>query len=258
MKAKKSLGQNFLIDESIINKIVNSIDATKDDLIIEIGPGRGAITKKLVLKDAYLICYELDEYLDVFLNKFCSSKVKIKYQDILSTNINEDIKNVKYNNLYLVGNLPYYITTPIIEHIINENLGFKSFTIMVQREVAQRFMAKPNTKEYGYMTLILKYYYDIVKVCDVSKNSFNPIPNVESMVIKLVPRDKKIKLDINKYSKFLKDAFKYKRKTLKNNLHNYDLDKFNKFLSDNNLDSNIRAEELSEDLLVKLFNILVL
>ncbi len=114
MKAKKSLGQNFLIDNNIINKIVDEINAEENDLIIEIGPGRGALTKLLKEKKSFLICYELDTDLKPFLDILEDNKTQIIYQDILKSNIIDDINGYKYNNLFIVGNLPYYITTPII------------------------------------------------------------------------------------------------------------------------------------------------
>ena len=152
MKAKKSLGQNFLIDNNVINKIIDEVSACEDDLIIEIGPGRGALTSKLKNKGCNVIAYELDRDLSNILSKLEDEKLHVIYGDFLKSNINDDIKNIKYNNLYLVGNLPYYITTPIIEHIIDEKLEFSKFTIMIQKEVAERFMAEAGTKDYGYIT----------------------------------------------------------------------------------------------------------
>lgn len=130
MKAKKSLGQNFLIDNNVINKIIDEVSACEDDLIIEIGPGRGALTSKLKNKGCNVIAYELDRDLSNILSKLEDDKLHVIYGDFLKSNVKEDIKNIKYNNLYLVGNLPYYITTPIIEHIIDENIEFSKFTIM--------------------------------------------------------------------------------------------------------------------------------
>ncbi len=133
MKAKKSLGQNFLIDNNVINKIIDEVSACEDDLIIEIGPGRGALTSKLKNKGCNVIAYELDRDLSNILSKLEDEKLHVIYGDFLKSNINDDIKNIKYNNLYLIGNLPYYITTPIIEHIIDEKLEFSKFTIMIQK-----------------------------------------------------------------------------------------------------------------------------
>lgn len=254
MKAKKSLGQNFLVDNNIIEKIVGEVTSNSNDLIVEIGPGRGALTNKLKLKNSYLIAYEVDRDLSDILNKLVDEKTKIIWQDFLRSNINEDIKNIKYNKLYIVGNLPYYITTPIIEHIIDSNITFEKLIIMVQKEVADRFLAIPKTKEYGYISVLLQYYFDIKKVCNVSKNSFNPIPKVESTVLTFINKnDNKIK-DIEKYREFLKMAFRQKRKTLKNNLNNVDWLVVKNILDKYNLSESVRAEEIDGEIFIEIFN----
>lgn len=254
MKAKKSLGQNFLIDNNIIDKIVDEVSACNNDLIIEIGPGRGALTSKLKKKGCNIIAYELDKDLKNILSKLEDDKLHVIYKDFLNSNIKDDIKDIKYNNLYLVGNLPYYITTPIIEHVIKENINFTKFTIMIQKEVADRFMAHEKTKDYGYITLVLKYYFEINKVCDVSKYAFNPVPKVESSVISFTPRKNKVDVKADSYFKFLKNAFRMKRKNLRNNLNGiYDLEKLEEVLEKYGLDLTVRAEELSEEIFVDLW-----
>ena len=200
MRAKKKFGQNFLIDNNIIEKIVETINSNESDLIIEIGPGRGALTKRLKEKLSNIIAYEVDTDLKEYLSNLEDDKTKIIYQDFLTSNINVDISNIQYNKLYIVGNLPYYITTPIIEHIIKSNLKIEKLVIMVQKEVADRFLALPKTKEYGYITVLLQYYFNIKRICNVSKNSFNPIPKVESTVLEF--NSKEQKEDIVKSAKF--------------------------------------------------------
>ena len=254
MKAKKSLGQNFLIDNNIINKIIDEVSAVCEDLVIEIGPGRGALTSRLKDKGCNVLAYELDLDLKPILSRLEDDKLKVKYEDFLKSSVNNDIKNIRYNDLHIVGNLPYYITTPIIEHVINENLQFRKFTIMVQKEVANRFMACEGSKEYGYITLILKYYFEINKVCDVSKYAFNPVPKIESCVISLIPRKIKPDVDVQEYFKFLKCIFREKRKNIKNNLNGcYNLDNALQVLSKYDLDLSVRAEALSEDILVDIY-----
>lgn len=255
MKAKKRFGQNFLINHDVIDKIVDEVLATNEDLIIEIGPGMGALTKKLKEKNAMLVCYEVDNDLKKILNPLENDKTKIIYQDFLSVALEDELKKYCYKNLFIVGNLPYYITTPIIEHVIKSNITFNSMIIMVQKEVALRFMAQAKNKDYGYITLALKYYFDITKVIDVSKYSFNPVPKVESTVIKLVPKRNKLDLDVDKYFSFLKQCFAHKRKTLKNNLGNYDWSKIKMVLEKHNLYENIRAEELEENVLIEIFKL---
>ena len=250
MKAKKSLGQNFLIDENVIRKISESITVTKDDLILEIGPGMGALTRWLKDKDCRIVCYEIDTDMKEFLNELEDSKLNVIYKDILTANIKEDIKDISYNNLYIVGNLPYYITTPIIKKIISENLDIKEMVFMVQDEVADRFTSEPKRKDYGSITLYLKYYFQVNKLFKVSKNSFSPVPKVESAIIKLSKRIDTLDVNKDKYFKLIEDAFKMKRKTLKNNLHNYDFDQVQKVLKMYNIKDNVRAEELEEEIFV--------
>ena len=253
MKAKKSLGQNFLIDNNIINKIAEEISAFSNDLILEIGPGRGALTAKLIKKDSFYLAFEIDHDLTNILQKYESEKAKIIYADILKVDLNEYLKDLTYDRLFIVGNLPYYITTPIIEKIIQSDLKITKMVIMVQKEVAERFMAQPKSKDYGYFTLYLRYFFNIKKVCAVSKNSFWPIPKVESMVISLEARENKPNVDILKYQEFLKTCFAQKRKTLKNNLKSYNWSKINEILKQNNYSENVRAEELSEDIFLQIF-----
>ena len=249
---KKSLGQNFLKDNNIINKIVESIHPESNDLIIEIGPGSGALTKELVKKNCDILCFEIDERLKDFLGQIKSKCLDIVYDDFLKVNIKDYIKK-EYNHLYFVGNLPYYITTAIINKIVSECDPYE-ITIMIQREVAERFKAKPCNKEYNSLSVFLQYNFDIVKICDVSKNCFEPIPKVDSMVIKLKKKDK---LKVNNeelFYKLIKDSFKQKRKNLKNNLKDYDLEKVEIILNEINKNLKNRAEELSVEDFVYLSN----
>ena len=255
MKAKKSLGQNFLVDNNIIDKIINEITSDSNDLIVEIGPGMGALTKRLKSRKSYLIAYEVDRDLEDILSKLEDSKTRILWQDFLKSNILEDIKDIKYNKLFIVGNLPYYITTPIIEHIIDSNINFEKLVIMVQKEVADRFLANPKTKEYGYISVLLQYYFDIKRVCNVSKYSFNPVPKVENTVLLFIEKER-ADIDVEKYKEFLKIAFRQKRKTLKNNLSKFDWDKVKLVLDKHNLSESVRAEEINGDIFIEIFNIL--
>ena len=255
MKAKKSLGQNFLIDNDVIYKITSSFDVLENDLIIEIGPGRGALTKVLKDSNAQIIAYEKDTDLDNYLSNLIDDKTKIIYQDFLTADLVSDIKNISYNNLYIVGNLPYYITTPIIEHIINQRLEFKSLVIMVQKEVAERFMAKPGTKAYGYFTLYLNYYFDIELVTNVSKNCFYPVPKVDSAVIKLIYKRKATDVDTDYFS-FVKKCFAMKRKSLKNNIGENNFNKIKDYLKEKEYNDNVRAEELSQEDFMNIYRII--
>lgn len=248
----KSLGQNFLKDKNIINKIVDSINPSKEDLIIEIGPGAGSLTKELVKKYSDIICFEIDTRLESTLKEINSDKLKIIFKDFLKIDLKEYI-DPKYKKIYFVGNLPYYITTAIINKIIEESNPYE-ITIMIQKEVALRFMAKPHTREYSSISAFLQYNFDIEKVCSVSKNCFEPIPKVDSMVIKLKRNKKVISNNEELLYKLIKDSFKQKRKNLKNNLCNYDLIKIEELLKLRNKSLTCRAEELSVEDFVYLSN----
>ncbi len=255
---KKKYGQNFLQDNNILEKIVNSVNITKDDLVIEIGPGSGALTKKIIEKTNKVICFEIDTDLKKYLDVFEKYGVQIIYGDFLKQNINEIIKDIKYNNLYIIANLPYYITTPIITKIIDDKIPVKSCTFMIQKEVCDRLKAKPNTKQYNSLSIFIDYYFEVEKVLDVSKNVFYPKPNVDSSVILLKKRSNyKVNLkneDI--FFKLISDSFKFKRKTLRNNLKSYDLDKINNVLNKYNLDLSVRAENLTIEQFAEISNVL--
>ncbi len=249
---KKSLGQNFLRDNNIIKKISDAIDSNKEDLIIEIGPGAGALTKELVKKESDIICFEIDERLKNVLSNIKSNKLNIIYKDFLKINISDYI-NKKYKRIFFVGNLPYYITTAIINKIVSESNPYE-IIIMIQKEVAERFMAKPNSKEYGSLSVFLQYNFDIEKICLVSKNCFIPVPKVDSMVIKLKNNKKTGIKNEKKFYKLVKDAFKQKRKNLRNNLKNYNLDNIEKILNSFNKDLTYRAEEITLDEFMEISN----
>lgn len=248
MQAKKALGQNFLNNDTIIIKIVSLFNCENNDLILEIGPGRGALSKYLQDKGR-LICIEIDKDMAPFLDKINAS---IIYDDILQANLSNILSNYTYDNLYVIGNLPYYITSPIIEKVILSNINAQKMVFMVQKEVAERFSAKPGTKEYGYMTIFINHYYDVNYEFTVSKNDFIPVPKVDSAIITL---NKKNPEDIpDSFWDFLKECFKYKRKTLKNNLSNYDFNKVSSILNNRNISLNVRAEELPEEVFLEIFN----
>ena len=253
-KHKKSLGQNFLKDDNVLNKIVNTISLQPEDLVIEIGPGQGALTKKLVQKNVNLVCYEVDERTKPYLGKLCNSKTKIIFNDFMKADIKEDIGNIKYNNLYIIANLPYYITTPI-KKIILDKLPVKSMILMMQKEVAERFSSNINSKEYGSITLYLNYYFKINKLFDVSRNSFDPIPNVDSSVVEFDVKTNKVLVENEElFFNIINDAFRQKRKNLKNNLKNYDLEKIATVLKSYGLNLQNRAENLSINVFADIAN----
>ena len=251
---KKSLGQNFLIDDNIKRKIVNAANVGEDSLIIEVGPGSGAITKMLVKLGAPVIAFEIDTRLKEELDKIDSDNLTVIYEDFLKVNLSSILKNYNYKKIHLIANLPYYITTPIITKVMEET-KIDEMIIMVQKEVGDRFKAKPATKEYNSLSVFLQYYFDISTVCLVSKNSFVPRPKVDSIVVKLERR--KDKLNVNNedvFFKLVRDAFKQKRKNLRNNLKEYDLNKIETILKELEKDLTFRAEQLTIDDFVYVAN----
>lgn len=254
---KKSLGQNFLKDKKVLINIIDIFKVTSDDLVIEIGPGQGALTKYLKLYDSKLICYEIDKRVEKYLTKFEDDKTKIIFKDFMEADILDDIRNIEYDKLYIIANLPYYITSPIIEKIISLNLDVSGMAFMVQNEVADRYSAKCGTKDYGYMTALLSYYYDVTKSFVVSRKCFDPVPNVDSAVIKFVKKDKKYSVKNEKeLFRLIKDAFRMKRKNIKNNLGNYNLEKVAFVLNKYDLTLQDRAESIPIECFVEMANIL--
>ena len=249
---KKSLGQNFLKDQNIINKINESINPKKNDLIIEIGPGMGVLTKNLINKNCDVICFEIDERLKTILSNIKADNLKIEFKDFLKVNF-KDYDFNKYDNLYFIGNLPYYITTSIINKIVKETNPYE-IVIMIQKEVAERYMAKPCTKEYSSISVFLQYNFDIEKVCSVSKNCFDPVPKVDSMVVKLKKKNNNKAINEELFYKIVRDSFKQKRKNLRNNLKNYDLLKIEKILNNYNKDLTFRAEQISIEEFIDIAN----
>lgn len=256
IKAKKSLGQNFLQDENILKNIANSITTKTNDLIIEIGPGKGALTKYLKEKNSFLICYEIDERMKEILKKLEDNKTKIIFNDFLQADIINDSQEFTYENIYIIANIPYYITTPIIKKVIKQE-KLKSMTLLIQKEVAERLTAKPGSKSYGSLTVYLNYYFNINYLFNVSKYAFNPIPKVESAVVNFERIKNKISVKNEKlFFKLINDSFKMKRKTLKNNLKEYNWTKIKTILEKRNLNESVRAEELSIEIFVEIANAL--
>lgn len=254
---KKSLGQNFLQDKNILENIVAAANVSGNSLTIEIGAGSGNLTKEIAKVSKHVLCYEIDTRLENILDESLKdyNNIHIIFDDFLKRDIKEDIKNYEYDNLYLIANLPYYITTPIIEKIIESNLKFKKIVVMIQKEVGERFNAKPGMKEYNSLTVYLNYYFDLKKEFIVSRNCFIPKPNVDSIVISLVNKKDLLYLkDIDNFNKLLKDSFKFKRKTIRNNLKNYNLTIVEKVLNKYNFDLNTRAEDLPLIVFVDLSN----
>lgn len=255
ISANKKLGQNFLINEDVVEQIVKNAEVSKDDLVIEIGPGLGTLTKELLKNAGKVICIELDKrMINILEDRFFNENLEIINEDILKVNLKELIQKEKIENINkvkVVANLPYYITTPIIMKLLEDKLDIYSITVMVQKEVASRITATVKTGDVGAITYAINYYTEPSIVLDVPKESFIPVPEVESSVIKLKVLDKP---SVNVKSeellfKVIKVSFMQKRKTLLNSLTNGNLlkskSKVEKMLNDLGIDIKIRPEKLT-------------
>lgn len=255
ISANKKLGQNFLINEDVVEQIVKNAEVSKDDLVIEIGPGLGTLTKELLKNAGKVICIELDKrMINILEDRFFNENLEIINEDILKVNLKELIQKEKIENINkvkVVANLPYYITTPIIMKLLEDKLDIYSITVMVQKEVASRITATVKTGDVGAITYAINYYTEPSIVLDVPKESFIPVPEVESSVIKLKVLDKP---SVNVKSeellfKVIKVSFMQKRKTLLNSLTNGNIlkskSKVEKMLNDLGIDIKIRPEKLT-------------
>lgn len=264
IQADKSLGQNFLIDENVINSIIDSAELSKEDLIIEIGPGLGVLTNGLLEKANKVIAVELDERMVKILSDRFQfyNNLTIINDDILKVDLNKIIKQEKQNTsikkVKVVANLPYYISTPIIMKLLEQQLDINEIIVMVQKEVADRLIAIPGTKLSGAITYAVDYYSKTEKVIDVDKSCFIPKPKVNSEVIKLMIR-KKPKISVNDEQllfEIIKKSFTQRRKTLVNALINYKLvnnkDEATSILKKLNLSPDVRGETLSLETFAKL------
>ena len=253
---KKKYGQNFLVDKNVVNKIVNDIDVKPSSLVIEIGCGDGKLTKVLCEKFDRVLGYEID--LEVKDNLFDNlkdfSNYEVIFDDFLKRDIALDIGS-NYDHLYVIANLPYYITTPIIEKITESGLNVELIRVMVQKEVGDRFSAKVGTKEYSSLSVFLDYNYNVKKEFIVSRNCFYPRPNVDSLIVSFYKKEDKIFVkDLNFFYKLVRDSFRFKRKTLKNNLSDYDLDAISRILNKYNLDLSVRAENIGTEIFCEISN----
>ena len=252
---KKKYGQNFIVDKNIIHSIIKKSEIDDETLVIETGPGAGSLTSELGKYAKNVIAYEIDETLKPILEKNITPNTEVIYEDFLKRDIAEDIKKYNYKKLYVIANLPYYITTPIIIKLIETKIDFDKIVVMVQKEVGDRFKAKPKTKEYNSLSVFLSYYFNITKILDVSRNVFMPKPNVDSIVVCFTKKVDKLKVNNEElFFKLIKDSFKQKRKNLRNNLKGYDLENISKTLSKYKLDLTVRAEALPLEIFVDITN----
>ncbi|HAN10072.1 MAG TPA: 16S rRNA (adenine(1518)-N(6)/adenine(1519)-N(6))-dimethyltransferase [Clostridiales bacterium] len=222
---KKKYGQNFLMDKSILDEIIYSADISKDDVVLEIGPGIGTLTQLLAEKAGHVIAVEIDKELIKILENDTLKEynnVELINNDILKMDIGELTSRYKHRRMKVVANLPYYITTPIIMKLLESNAPLDSITIMVQKEVADRLISTHLDKDCGAISLAVQYHSEPSIVCEVSREAFIPSPNVDSTVIKLkILKEKRIKVTNEElFFNLIKVAFGQRRKTLVNCINN--------------------------------------
>lgn len=252
---QKKFGQNFLIDGHVLNKIITSSEINKDDVVVEIGPGIGSLTQQLAENAKHVYAVEIDKklipILEDTLNQY--DNITIINQDILKVDLAKLVKEENNNKpIKVVANLPYYITTPIIMGLFEQNVPIKNITVMVQKEVAERMKAEPSTKDYGALTLAIKYYCEPYIVANVPPNCFIPRPNVGSAVIKLTKHENApVKVDNEELLfKIIRASFNQRRKTLINGLSNnlngiFEKNHIRQAIINIGLEPNIRGEALS-------------
>ena len=258
--ANKNLGQNFLIDDDTVSGIVDAANVSKDDLIIEIGPGLGTLTKELLDRAGKVICIELDKRMIEILNDRFSmyDNFKVLNDDVLKVNLKELIEKEKVKTTKIVANLPYYITTPIIMKLLEERLDIETITVMIQKEVADRLVTKPGTGDTGAITYAMHYYTNPKRVLEVPNTAFIPEPKVNSTVINLeVLKEPKVAVkDEKKLFEVIKTAFMQKRKTLLNALANSNKygskEQICKTLELLSIDNRVRPEKLTLEEFAKI------
>ena len=260
----KSLGQNFLVDQNILDKIVDAAQITKEDVVFEIGTGIGTLTYELAMRAKKVVAIEIDKNLIPILEETLADcdNVKIVNQDILKTDILELAEEHSPNRpIKVVANLPYYITTAIIMKFLESGARLDSFVIMIQKEVADRITAKPSTKDYGSLTVAIRYYATSSIVAKVPKGAFVPPPNVDSSVVKLQIRCKKdVEIHDEKlFFKVVRGSFSKRRKTILNALSTYEnfgKDQVLRGLAAAEIDPRRRGETLTIDEFATLTNCL--
>ena len=261
LRAKKNFGQNFLVDASVTGRMASTL--RDDSVVIEVGPGIGSLTEELAKRAKHVRSYEIDERLIPVLEDTLKDydNVEIVLQDILETDINKELQPLvdKYKHIEFAANLPYYITTPVLFKLFESSIPFEKIVVMIQKEVADRFSAKPGTKEYGALSVESQYLYDVKKLFNVPRTSFNPAPNVDSAVISFTKHEKNKTVDNEKlFFELVKACFKQRRKTLYNNLREYfdSKEKAELLLLKANIPLETRAEMLDLNQYIELYKAL--
>ena len=260
---KKDLGQNFLTDENIVLKIVDSLELKDDEVVLEVGPGMGSLTQKLAERAYKVYAVEIDTRAVNMLEETLSeyNNIEIINKDILKTDLREILEDaIKENRkIKFISNLPYYITSPILMKVLEDKVMFENIVVMLQKEVATRLNAKVNTKDYSSFTIAVDYYAEVERLFNVPKTVFVPMPKVDSTVLRVIPR-KESKVDVDNqdmFFKVVKAAFMNRRKMVFNSLANglaLNKDLLKNALLNSGLDEKVRAENITIEQFAKLSN----
>ena len=259
-KFRKSFGQNFLIDSNVVKKITDAADIKDDDVVLEIGPGIGTLTQHLAYAAGKVIAVEIDNRLIPVLEETLApyDNIELINEDILKLDLDELLTTHKGSGrIKVIANLPYYVTTPVVTELLERSTLIESLTVMVQKEVAQRMDASAGTKDYGALTLAVRYYSEPHKITDVSPNCFMPRPDVTSAVIQLNIKKERITVADEKLMfKIIKASFGQRRKTLLNSLKNSDIaiskEQWESILERAGISAGVRGETLSLEDFAKL------
>ncbi len=262
---KKKYGQNFLVDQNILEKIVSSAEITENTLVVEIGPGFGSLTEHLLDRAKHVLAYEIDEELIEFLSEtFESDPLTIIHDDVLNRDIDKDIEQLDtaFDQIILVANLPYYITTPVIMKVLEQTTSVERLIVMMQHEVAMRMTSDPKTKDYNSLSIAIQYRAKAEYLFKVPRTVFIPKPNVDSAIISLTMKENRALPEDREefFFRLIKASFKQRRKTLYNNLKGFDdIDKetIKDVIESLGLKPTVRAEALDIEDFIALTNTLI-
>ena len=252
LRAKKGYGQNFITDVSVVARMADS--TTCRGTAVEIGPGIGSLTEQLAQRFDHVIAYEIDERLREVLADTLQEypNVEIRFGDFLAQDLDDVIREA--GEITVAANLPYYITTPVLFKLFEYGQKIPDITVMVQKEVADRFTALPGTKEYSALSVEGQYLYTIRKLFNVPRTCFSPAPNVDSAVVQFLRRPETEEIPVRQFFAFVRDCFKQRRKTLANNLkENYGGERTAEILKNCGFSASVRPQELSVEDYVKLY-----
>lgn len=264
LRAKKKFGQNFLTDQNILTGIVDAAELSKEDAVVEIGPGIGGLTEYLALAADEVLAFEIDRDMVKVLSETLApyDNVTVQNNDVLEVNLKQTLAEHfgADRSVKVVANLPYYITTPILLGLLQAQINWSRLVVMMQKEVADRLTAEPGTKEYGVLSITLSYYANVQTALKVPRTAFNPAPNVDSAVVSLTPREPDQPVDHpDQLFSLVKATFAHRRKSLWNNLlqrfgkEEETKERLTKALDQSNIQPGVRAEKLTLNQLTDLY-----